>query len=181
MIKNVRKILPDASTLANLTITYVHHEIHSGKLFMGMRWDTLAAGDTIAIAMTTPNTDVAPHLDWEIYGSGAVTLDLFRDVTSYTGGTALVPMNHNDRSSNTSGMTVEAGSDGVLVDPIVITGGSQHTMAAIGAGNKSSSDGGSRYEFIVAKNEITIWRLTAVGNNIRCGLTLHWYEHTDKG
>jgi len=179
--QNYQTFRVDPSTHAIKTIDYPHAEIHGGNLFLASRWDTLASADTIAIAMTTPDSEKEQHSEWEIYGSGAVTLDLFRNVTSYTGGTATTPMNLNDRSDNTSVVTTLAGSDGVLVDPLVITGGTSTTLASIGSGNKGSSDGGSRHEFILAKNEITIFRITAVGNNILCGLDLDWYEHTPKG
>jgi hypothetical protein len=75
---------------------------------------------------------------------------------------------------------VKTGSDGVLVDPLVLTGGSTRELTQIGAGNKSGSSGGARYEYILAKNQITVYRLTAVGNGITCSLSLFWYEHTPR-
>jgi hypothetical protein len=171
----------DGSTDALTTIDYAHHEIHAGSHFMVQRSDTLATGDTIAIAFTTPNTDLEQHTIWTIYGSGAITLDMIDDVTSYTGGTATTPHNFNHRSTKTSTSATKAGSDGVLIDPIVITGGSAYELTRIGSGNKSGGSGGTREEHILAKNEITIFRVTAVGNGIVASLSVEWYEHTPNG
>lgn len=177
---NWQNIRIDESTRSIQTISYPHHEIHGGSMFFAQRSDTLATNDVIAIALTTPDTTKEPHIEWSIYSAGQVKLEMLRNVTSYTGGTAYTPVNMNDRSANTSVCTVKVGSNGALSDALSITGGTAIELTQIGSGNRASGDGGSREEWILARDEITIFRVTAIGNNIVTSMHLHWYEHTPK-
>lgn len=172
------KLRLDKSTSTIQTIDYAHHENHAGNTYRAIRSDTLATNDTIIIAITTPDTTKEQHLQWDCYGAGAIKLEMFRNVTSYTGGTAYTPVNMNDRSSNTSVCTVKVGSNGALADGIALTGGTAFELTQLGSGSRSGGDAGARNEWILARNEITALKLTAIGNNIVCSLHVHWYEHT---
>lgn len=171
------KLTLDSSTDALNTISYEHHETHQGKMYGAYRRDTLATNDTIAIAWTTPDTALEQHMEWECDVGGEVIIDIVESVTSYTGGTAQTPVNRNRRSSNTSTSTVKVGSNGALADPLVLTGGTVINERKVGSGRIQNS-AGARHEWILKRNAITVLRLTAVGNNISCGLRAYWYEHT---
>lgn len=169
----------DSSTSSIQVVDYVHHEAHEKSLFHAYRSDTLATGDNIWIAITTPNNNVESHITWGLYCSGAITLTITRDVTSYTGGTAQTPGNHNQRGTTPASInTVKVGSDGVLTDGISVTGGTEWDQVGVGSGNWSGAILGQRDEFIPDKNSITVYDILAVGNNIVCDLHLSWYEHT---
>jgi hypothetical protein len=117
-----------------------------------------------------------------MYGAGAVTLDIIRAVTSYTGGVAQTPQNANQRGDPPASICgVKVGSDGGVDDDLVLTGGTVYDSHGLGSGNKGAIISGTRDEFIPAGNSITVYRLTAVGNNIVCDLHISWYEHTPKG
>lgn len=172
----------DPSTHAVETITTPHHEIHAKSTFHAYRSDTLATADTIAVAIETPDSAKEAHIVWSLYGAGEVTLDILRDVTSYTGGASVTPETDNQRApKGVSICTVKVGSDGGVDDDLVITGGTEHDSISLGSGNKTAAQASNRDEFIPEKSTITIYRLTAVGNNILCDLHISWYEHTPKG
>jgi len=177
---NAQAITCDQSTRAINTIGYVHHEIHGGSNYNAFRTDTLATGDKISIAFTTPNTTQEQHAIWGLYCAGAVTLTVYDNCTSYTGGSAFTPVNHNRRSTNTSTCTVKVGSNGALSDAIARSGGTTIDAIGVGSGNKTGGDFTHEDEFILRINAITIYEMIAVGNNIVCDLHVNWYEHTPK-
>jgi len=141
------------------------------------RADTLATGDVIQLYWSTPDTVEEQHIIWEFYGAGAVQIELLEGVSYTSGGTAFVPFNHNRRSNTTSNCTCKTGSDGVLTDPIVYTGGTQIHFEEIGSGKSLEGKGDHTSEFILKRDEEYLLQLTAVGNNIRCNVQSHWYEH----
>lgn len=176
-----RQVSIDASTRSLKNISEPHAELHGGNVFHAYRSDTLATGDNIWIALTTPNTDKEAHIVWSLYCAGAIVLTITRAVSSYTGGTAQTPQNAYQRGTVKSSVcTVKVGSDGALSDGIAVTGGTEFDAVGVGSGNKGSNVAGSRDEFIPAKNSITIYDILAVGNNIVCDLHIDWYEHTPK-
>ena len=177
---NPQAIRIDESTRSIQTISYVHHEIHAGSNFNAFRSDTLATGDKISVAITTPNTDEEQHVLWSLYCAGAITLIVYDTCTSYTGGTTFTPVNHNQRSTNSSNCTVKVGSDGALTDAVARSGGTVVDSVGVGSGNKSGGDFSHSNELILSKNAITIYEMVAVGNNIVCNLNVNWYEHTPK-
>jgi hypothetical protein len=169
----------DSSVSALQTISQVHHETHAKKLFHAYRSDTLATGDNIWIAITTPDSKKESHITWGLYCAGAIVLTITKGVTSFTGGTAQTPGNHNQRGVVPASVdTVKVGSDGVLTDGIAVTGGDIWDQVGVGSGNKSGAIVGERDEFIPAGNSITVYDILAVGNGIVCDLRVSWYEHT---
>ena len=76
----------------------------------------LSAAGTKECYLSTPNDEVQRKLYiTDFYASGdKVTLELLMGVTSSTGGTAVVPRNMNDNSTNTTSVTM---SNGATVTP----------------------------------------------------------------
>lgn len=165
--------------LGNLvTMSLEHHKVHEGHLFNAYRSDTLASGDSIWIALTTPDSTTEHHLDWTVDVGGECSLDIIEDVESYTGGTDFTPVNRNRRSNNTSTITTcKVGSNGNETDGLSLTGGTTINERKVSSGKTSSAEI-TRREWILKRNSITVVRLTAVTNNISCGVRVYWYEVT---
>ena len=178
---NWRNIRLDESTRTLQTIEYEHHEIHGGSTYLMYRSDTLATNDVIQLYWSTPGTTEEQHVVWEFYGAGAITVELLEGVTYSSGGTAFTPVNHNRRGTpGTSNCTCKVGSNGVLSDAISYSGGTVLYSEEIGSGKSSPGDGGHAVEFIFEQSTEYLLEMTAVGNNIRCNMQAHWYEHTPK-
>jgi hypothetical protein len=177
---NWHPIRIDESTRSIQTVSYPHHEVHGGSMFHAYRGDTLATNDTIIIAITTPAGAKEQHVFWELYSAGGITFDAVRDLTSYTGGTAFTPKNQNHRSDKTSTCTVEVGSNGALADGITPSGGTEFDKHSFGSGKQSGGSSSHDEETILEAEEIVMYRIAAIGNNIVCDLHVTWYEHTPK-
>lgn len=171
----------DESTRSLQTIDYEHHEIHGGSTYTMFRSDTLATDDVVQLYWSTPDTTEEPHVVFEWYGAGAVTISLLEDITYSSGGTAFTPVNHNRRGTpGTSNCTCKVGSDGALADAISYTGGTTLFTANSGAGRQIPGSGSHSEEFMLEQNLDYLLELTAIGNNIICQVSASWYEHTPK-
>lgn len=168
----------DATTHAQTTITYAHHEVHSGSFFRsGMNY-TLANGDIATFGLTTPNTTKWLHITWELNASADGTFVLLEDVTSFSGGASVTPLNHNRNSTTTSGATCIRGMTGV--SPITPTGGTTILSAVLSTGKGQSVARGVEEEYILKQNSKYLFRYTNGTSANVIQLALKWYEHTNK-
>jgi hypothetical protein len=168
----------DASTHSIQVIDYVHHEVHAGNVYRaGMNY-TLANGDVATICVTTPDTTKWSHVVWTLTATADGTFAVLEDVTSYTGGAAVTPLNHNRNSTNTSVNVCKRGMTGV--SPITLTGGTTILSASLSTGKGDVVESSHESEFILKQNSIYAFRYTngTSANIIR--FVLEWYEHTSK-
>ena len=165
----------DDSTSSIQTITYEHHEVHAGKFFRsGMNY-ALGNGEVATFAIVTPNTTTWAHVVWELTTTSDGAFAVLEDVTSFTGGAAVTPLNHNRNSQTASTMTCTRGMTGA--DLIAPTGGTTILSASLATGKGVVVARGAGEEFILKQNSKYLFRYTngTSANTIR--LVMEWYEH----
>jgi len=168
----------DASTHAQTVIFYAHHEVHSGSYYRsGMNY-SLANGNVATFGLTTPNTTKWLHMTWQLTTSADGVFTLLEDVTSFAGGAAVTPLNHNRNSLNVSGATCIRGMTGV--SPITPTGGTTILSAILSTGKGSSVERSAEEEFILKQNSKYLFSYTNGTSVNVIRFLFNWYEHTAK-
>ena len=171
-------IVSDSTTHVLTTITYPHHEAHAGRFYRtGMNY-TLANGNVATFGLITPNSSRWIHTVWELTATADGTFEIIEDVTSFSGGAATTPLNHNRNSSNTSITTCTKGMTGV--DPITPTGGTTIVSKTLSTGKGVITDRGSGEEFILKQNSKYLFRYTNGTSANVIKLTFEWYEHGNR-
>ena len=170
----------DASTNAINTITYTHHEIHAGSAYYAIYSALKDTAGLISIRIATPNTTKWAHMVFDIEASLAATAQMWFPTTkTHEAGNAIVPMNRNHNSTNTSGLTICHTPGGTQ------TGTAQLTkyFGATATGGRVAGGGGasSRHEFILKQNSSYYILLTSRADGNAMSITIDWYEHTAKG
>lgn len=163
----------DTITHAVNMVGYEHHEIHSGSHFFIADYDTLANGVTVDFAVTTPNTTEWTHMTFCIEGSGALSIEIYRDSDYAADGSAITPINNNQNSTNTSGLTVQS-------DPTVTSAGTKIFAQYSGANRLSGIIERAR-EIMLKQNTKYLFRVkneTALDNIV--SWNADWYEHVNK-
>ena len=167
----------DASTEAIYTIDYEHHELHSGSHYTLSGFSTVASGVTNKFTFKTPQAKEV-HLVFEVAGTSQTEFYLHEGVTA-TGGTAVVPINNNRNSSNTS-------LSFVTNAPSILTYGTTLYSAShgIGGANPNAADTAGvvqrSNEFILKTNTLYGISLVSRDNGNIITFTGDWYEHTRK-
>jgi len=163
----------DLSTHSLQTMSYEHHEVHSGSHYYIEGFTTLGSGDSFYVKLVTPDTDKFAHFVWEIDGSFITETSLTEDATGgMAGGTAVIPFNNNRNSLNTSGMVITS-------NVTANTGGTVISQTKFG----SRSTGGSHSrgdELILKRNTVYCRMFTSSTNSNIISFKASWYEHTDK-
>ena len=168
----------DAATHVLTTISYAHHETHSGNFYRTAMNFTLGNGNVCALSFITPNSTKWCHMTWELSDTADGTFDLLEDVTSFAGGVATVPVNKNRNSRSASGAVCTRGMTGA--DPITPTGGTAILDIALATGKGNTASRTDNAEYILKQNSKYLFRYTNGANANVVHLILHWYEHTDK-
>jgi hypothetical protein len=138
----------------------------------------LANGNVATFAITTPNTTKWLHITWELSTSADGTFALLEDVTSFSGGVAVTPLNHNRNSTTASTATCLRGmTDADLITP---TGGTQILGAVLSTGKGSSVERDTTGEFILKQNSKYLFRYTNGTSANVIQLVCEWYEHANK-
>jgi len=182
----------DSSTHSTQTISYAHHEIHSGSHYTTCYNQLVSdTGDKSIIAFKTPNTTKYFHMLWSGSGSSATKFYglIGPTITDNTGATLAV-FNNNGNSANVSGaidISQNPDLDGSMTyftESTMgnVTGGSKATEVWLGA-EKKKGGGQTRgeSEFVLQPNMLHAFvaeSLTADDNYH--SICLSWYEHTDK-
>lgn len=169
------KALADPSTGALIRISHQHHEVHEGNSYFAAVNATLNSGNTISIAITTPDTTLEPHLVVDARSSDSATFAYIHEVTSYTGGNAYTPHNRNGRSANVSACTVKTGYTGN--NPLVLTGGTTLFSELMNSAKGIQWERRSGEEIILPRNKIEVFRVTAGANSMTITILCNWYEH----
>jgi hypothetical protein len=192
-----RDVRADASTHSLQTISYGHHEIHSGSSFSVHLFDlTFAKNGEMGILFTVPNTtkwihviplvEVADKSSFEILE--APTLDVGNYPTTF-----YEPINRNRNSTNDSVVSSVRAAPVVNQVSLILDGDTTPVSAdgtvihgeVIGGAKNKTAGGGVRdiAEYILDQGVTYYFRV--VGDNTGTGalglsMELSWYEHTDK-
>lgn len=167
----------DASTHAQTTIDYAHHEIHSGSHYKcGYQDTTLDTDDTVALVFTTPDTTKWMHFVLTSQVTGPATIQLFETPTLSAEGTALTPVNRNRNSASVSTMVVKH-------TPTVTVNGTKLSEKWVGSDGFKEISGGSvrgDSEMILKQDTQYLVLLTAEADTMKAAIGGDWYEHTDR-
>lgn len=170
----LRTLRLDSSTHAIETITYEHHEIHSGSHFSAKGYETgLANGATVEFVITTPDTSEEIHMTFSFTFTLGGILDVYRSPTTVAGGSAVTPLNSNENSAHVSALTV-------VKDPASIGGDGTLIEGHLGGANRQAGSGGREDEIILKRNTAYLFRFTSTANSNSLDYNGSWYEHTPK-
>lgn len=148
----------DNITSSLINIPYSHSEVHDGNYYRSGMNFTLANGNVATLGFITPNTTKWAHVTWELTASADGVFALLEDVTSFSGGASITPINHNRNSNNVSVMTLTRGMTGSnLITP---TGGTQILGATLSTGKGSVIQRGLTEEFILKQNSKYLFQYT---------------------
>jgi hypothetical protein len=172
-----RIVRVDASTHALMAVTYEHHEVHAGSHYeVRINKDVPNAG-AYNIAFTTPDTTKWAHMIFGVSVELEADVLLYEDITSFTGGTAVTPINNNRNSVNTSGLVdMEWDTTPTLGTPLELA----HMV--LGSGRVSGGEARGAAEFVLKQNTTYIMLITnqsgSAANEVI--IFLNWYEHTSR-
>ena len=173
-----RDLRVDASTHTLQIIDYEHHEIHAGSHFKaGYQNTDRDTDETVAITITTPDTDKEIHFTMTAQSTGAATVQLFRTPTLSAAGTAVTPFNRNENSDTVSVATVKH-------TPTITANGTKISEKWVGGDGFKTSVGGEHRgdsEIILKRNTTYLILGTANADAIKLAVGADWYEHTPKG
>ena len=168
----------DGITYAKMFIDYEHHEIHSGSHFFVSGFTTLADDASLNFGFETPAGDKKVHVTFEVSGTSQTEFYVYEDAT-YTGGTAVTPINNYRDSTNTSIATVVSA-------PTISDDGTQ--IFSFSKGNAGTTrqmadtEGFARREreIILKAGSKYVFRLTSRDDDNVVSYLGEWYEHTNK-
>lgn len=167
----------DLATNAINTIDYEHHEVHAGSTFRININKDVVNGGTYNVCFTTANATKWPHLHIEINLEVEGEILFYEGITSWTGGTALTPLNADRNSATVSNITD-------MVFDATITLGSPTTLdhEVLGSGKSNGGARGTRAEWVLKQNTkyAIVVNNQAAGASNETNISLDWYEHTNK-
>lgn len=166
----------DPSTQSIQTVAYEHHEIHDGSHYSVFINKDVAIAGTFTVAFTTPNTTKWIHMLFSVVTEVEADIILYEGITSWTGGSAITPINNNRNSANTSGITD-------MAQDATITLGTPVTIAHAVTGSGRNYGGGARNdaEYVLKQNTkyyLLVTNQTAGATN-EVNIGMQWYEHTN--
>jgi len=164
----------DNSTETLQTITYEHHEIHSGSHFNYCDYSlNESSGAIIEFIMTVSNTTTWTHLVFDAYASEGATIELYEGTTGVTGGTVITPRNNNRNSSTVSTITL-------VKDPAAITSDGVRAAGFLAGGGRTAGFASRDNEYVLMQNTSYLVRITSLAVSNDISWCAEWYEHADK-
>ncbi len=168
----------DSSTNSLQTVSYAHHEIHSGKSFHVWVYDEDAASaHTIEIQFTTPATPlIHMHVSHTAVGEHLYTFE--EGATYSSGGDTFTPRNRRRDAGTSSLVSVRVGSD---PGTNIVTGGSPTMLETIWTGTRGESAASrGMTEWLLKASTQYLVQTTSKEAGAALYLALDWYEHTDR-
>jgi len=166
----------DPSTNSLQTVTYAHHEIHSGTHYFYREMHSVAKNATLDHLIVTPNTTKWSHMTIGVANNvSTINITLYEDTTTSADGSLEDSFNRNRNVADNN--TTE-----IYEAPTVTGVGTPIATWTLGAG-KNSPGGEARdsEEIVLKQNAKYLFRV--VEPNVAAttvNLTFDWYEHTDK-
>ena len=168
----------DASTEVLTTITYPHHEVHSGNHYYAEFDTTIGSSDSLFMVITTADTARWAHIIGRVSGTLITKIRIYENPTLTPGSEIMTPINSNRNKTNGSILTLNK-------DAVVTAWGTRVYGDYFGTsttGGRSSSGGftSNAEEMILKQEEQYVLVVTSetASNIVKVAFT--WYEHTDK-
>ena len=168
----------DGVTGAVETVSYAHHEIHSGNSYTTI--DSQAVDTTtIKWQVTTPDNTKWAHMLFNADCTGEMTV-LVTEGSDRVDGTALAEINRNRNSTNIAGVIVTRTPTGGSTDGATVLFNTR--VGATSVASKTIDSGTSRgnSEYVLKQNTKYVISVTTYAA-VQVSLHLDWYEHTSKG
>lgn len=163
----------DEQTGSFTTVTYEHHEIHSGSHYFICDYSlNEGSGNTIEFVVTTDNSTKWMHSTLDFSASEGATLEVYKDPTGITGGSTITPINNNGNSLNTSLATV-------VKDPTSITSDGTRAAGFIAGGGRTAGFNQRSREIVLEQDTVYLFRFTSLAVSNDIGWCFEWYEHTN--
>jgi len=163
---------------AQVTITGMNHAIHEGIAFtccLSTAKDAFDTGSPMSFFLTTPDSEMHPHI--QIHGSAnvAAILEIFEDngvaaQFDVSGGTVVVPANKDRNSSNVSVMTVTH-------TPTITAATVEARIHGRFAGKAGSHPS---FEFVLKRNTKYLFKFTSLDDDNEGSLNIDWCERADR-
>ena len=181
----------DDATFALNGIDHGHHEVHAGDAYevdvIDMDFDK---ADEINICFRTPDTAKWLHMFPLVAATTEATFDILEGPTVTNGtGTDYQPRNRNRNSSKMSAVSsikaVPIIHQVSLNATITADGFVVHTEVLGTSKGQGGSTGGTRDTSEIVLRQNTVYAFRIKGNNTGsdntiAGISLSWYEHTNK-
>jgi len=173
----------DASTNSLQTVSYEHHEVHSGSHFTYFYTDAdFDIADAVELLIVTPNTDKWAHMIFDVEAALDTTVQLYENTVAagHTVNAVLLAYNNNRNSATAHTTTINThnndGADGTLIFESVFG------ISTGGGVNKVTGGGGTRgeQEWVLQQNYKYTLKVTSGTDDSSMSMKLSWYEHTDK-
>lgn len=171
----------DSATDTLQTITYEHHEIHSGSHYFISNVATLSINNVLDITFLTPNTTKWIHWTWKLDTETETAWYIYEDATATTAlANTITPFNNDRNSLNTSGATVKYEVQGNLAaaDADTDVTGATLIESGISGSGKTMGDDNRDNEIILAQNTLYCLRGVATAAGF-VDFHMGWYEYTN--
>ena len=167
----------DEATNTLQTMSYEHHEIHSGDHYFIGGYTELQDTDTATFFVITPNSTKWAHMLFSLEADALITYGMYETATYAGGGSTLSLINNDRNSDNTSGLTIlsagTASVAGTLID-------SFQTGAATVASKPLTGGRGTRNNEMILKQNTTYRAvITSGADDNTLSYYASWYEHTN--
>lgn len=168
----------DAETGAMMSITYEHHEIHSGSHFYNCGYSTLASGDSLDFQVTTPNTSEWAHMTFQFEGTQQTIIEVFEGASVDADGTPVTAYNNDRNSAHTTSFTLlQEGGTVNTVGTLIYS----QSVGVAGNANKAQQGFSDRQKELILKQNTTYrFVVTSGGSGNLVAYCGEWYEHTNK-
>ena len=182
--RDVADLRMDASTHSIQTMSYEHHEIHSGSHYFVVGYqDIPQAGDVLDFTWLIPDSPKEIHWIWSIEVDSEILWQVYEGaVASNPLANAVTPLNSNRNSPKTSATTMKFEIQADLATANADTNVTTATLiesGKIGDGKQSGGNIGRSNELIMKRNTLYCLRATATAAGY-IAFNMQWYEHTPK-
>jgi len=166
----------DKATGARNTVTYPHHEIHSGSSYVVSDVQNVDT-TTMQWMVTVPNVTKWPHMVFAFEANGEMQI-VIKEGADRNGTNLLSAYNRNRNSTNKAGVIIHRAASGGTTDGATtlfsLRGGSTNVAG------KTISGGSARdtNEWVLMQNTKYIVTVTTYAN-VYVSAIFDWYEHTD--
>lgn len=169
----------DRFTGYQVNLSSDHAYIHQGIGFaLSNESTSVAAGATYAIALQVP-LETFVHLRPTSWSSTANLGEMkFFEGSTFTGGSALTPVNHNRNSKNTSKVTCTTGVSATNTSSILLL---NETVGTGGAPSASSGGGGGQNdEWVLKPGKTYVFQFENIGSTTATVFYFNffWYEES---
>lgn len=165
------------TTGAVKSISYPHHEVHSGSHYFVKGYTTLDSGNDIDFCVVTPDTTKWAHMTFSIASTAQTTIEIYEDVTFSDAGAAVTAYNNNRNSANTTGLTIASErtieASGTMISQTKFGTGTNPSKIAPGQTERED-------EIILKQNTGYVFRFISGTDGNIIDYRASWYEHTDK-